>query len=132
MKHIHELTDIDTDQRTGTCPTCGKVKIRTKGFTKIGNRRWICSIKYMEALKKKRLNPKRKRIYIKLYKEQDGKCAICGCKQEENKKRFCIDHCHSSHHIRGLLCNRCNTGIGMFLDNPEFLLSAIKYLKRDA
>lgn len=55
---------------------------------------------------------------------QKGKCAIC-----EQEKRLVIDHCHSNQNVRGLLCNNCNTGLGQFMDNVEFLESAIEYLK---
>ena len=64
--------------------------------------------------------------YDKLYLEQGGVCAIC-CK-DNSGKRLCIDHCHSTGNVRGLLCNRCNAGIGMFLDDTELLASAILYL----
>jgi len=45
---------------------------------------------------------------------------------------FFIDHCHNNGNVRGLLCMRCNTGLGLFLDNPNFLLNAISYLKENS
>ena len=51
--------------------------------------------------------------YNALLKKQNGKCAICG-KSHNNKRRFCIDHCHKTNKIRGLLCNGCNTGVGFY------------------
>ena len=57
-------------------------------------------------------------------KEQNGKCAICG-----KKKKLLLDHLHSSGKRRGLLCNRCNIGLGMFLDNVSSLNAATRYLK---
>jgi hypothetical protein len=56
---------------------------------------------------------------------QQGLCAICG---EEMDNPY-VDHCHSTNEVRGLLCNYCNTGLGMFKDNTDNLLSAIKYLE---
>jgi hypothetical protein len=56
-----------------------------------------------------------------------NKCQICG---DSFKSRPPIDHDHKTGEVRGLLCKRCNVGIGMFLDNPELLKSAIKYLIR--
>jgi len=50
-------------------------------------------------------------------------CWICG-----SSHRLCIDHDHRTRDIRGLLCSRCNTGIGMFKDNPERMGRAIEYL----
>jgi hypothetical protein len=63
-----------------------------------------------------------------MMQNQDSKCAIC-------KKILVlgigthIDHCHLSGKIRGLLCNTCNTGIGLFKESLESLESAIQYLK---
>lgn len=62
--------------------------------------------------------------YEKLLKDQDGFCALCGTKQET----LCIDHCHETDKIRGLLCHRCNMGIGFFNDDPILLKEAIRYL----
>ena len=52
-------------------------------------------------------------------------CIICGSTQ-----RLCIDHCHQTKKVRGLLCTKCNTGLGMFDDDIGKLLSAIEYLRR--
>lgn len=69
--------------------------------------------------------------YEEKLKEQDNRCAICGIYHEEIKrKRLDVDHCHNSGRIRGLLCNRCNTGIGQLKDNKEILQNAISYLKK--
>ena len=67
---------------------------------------------------------------------QDHKCKICG--EEETAlsnqgngevKRLSIDHDHDTGQIRGLLCNKCNTGLGGFQDNVETLQRAILYLE---
>jgi len=39
-----------------------------------------------------------------------------------------IDHCHKSGEVRGSLCTKCNSGIGMFNDSIELLMSACEYL----
>lgn len=57
--------------------------------------------------------------------EQQGRCAICG---DKTGKLF-IDHDHKTGEVRGLLCHFCNSGIGLFRDDPDRLNSAIKYLK---
>jgi hypothetical protein len=68
--------------------------------------------------------------YDRMFVLQGGKCAICFNKKPGGRtKRFFIDHCHKTQKIRGLLCMRCNTGLGLFLDNSEFLFNAISYLK---
>lgn len=59
--------------------------------------------------------------------KQGGLCAICG-KANRSYRRLCIDHCHTSGKVRGLLCDGCNTGLGAFKDSPELLNRAISYL----
>lgn len=67
--------------------------------------------------------------YDKKVKEQENKCFICGIEGGYNKKPLYVDHCHSRGTIRKLLCQHCNSGLGMFRDNPELLLKAAGYLK---
>jgi hypothetical protein len=58
---------------------------------------------------------------------QDGVCAICG--GEELNKMLSVDHNHITNNVRGLLCTKCNLGLGCFKDDISTLESAIKYLK---
>ena len=51
-------------------------------------------------------------------------CMICG-----STHKLCIDHCHTTLNVRGILCSKCNTGLGMFNDNVDALVNAIKYLQ---
>ena len=64
--------------------------------------------------------------YDKIFKSQGGLCAICY--DSEKGKRLAVDHCHSTGKIRGLLCQTCNRGLGMFYDNPVLLRRAISYV----
>ncbi len=71
-----------------------------------------------------------------LIKSQDGVCAICrGSKpavvKKYNKNGLCIDHCHQTGKIRGLLCSLCNLGLGAFKDDIESLSAAVIYLKNN-
>jgi hypothetical protein len=61
-----------------------------------------------------------------LLKSQNFKCAIC----EEAVDTICIDHDHKTGRVRGGLCGRCNSGLGFFRDNPEFLEKAKMYLAK--
>jgi hypothetical protein len=65
---------------------------------------------------------------------QNNKCAICGIDQNSlkdgKKKYLCVDHCHITGSIRGLLCDKCNRGIGLLGDNIDNLFNAIDYLKK--
>lgn len=67
--------------------------------------------------------------YERMLYAQDCACAICGATTPGGGRRhFSIDHCHKTGSIRGLLCGRCNTGLGMFRDNPAALRKAAEYL----
>jgi hypothetical protein len=69
--------------------------------------------------------------YAKMLEAQDSKCAICGTTEPGGKReRFCIDHCHSTSEIRGLLCVSCNSGLGYFKDSAGRLSSAAAYLEQ--
>lgn len=70
--------------------------------------------------------------YQEILDKQNGVCAICKTKPnfDKWKKRFAIDHCHSTGNVRGLLCDACNRGIGMLKDDPNILISAAEYLAR--
>lgn len=61
--------------------------------------------------------------YNKMYDEQNGLCKIC-----DRELPLVVDHCHSSNVIRGLLCDRCNVGLGCFQDDIDRMEKAIKYL----
>jgi len=65
--------------------------------------------------------------YLMLLEQQEFSCAICGEKHTEGKK-LQVDHCHSTGKIRGLLCHRCNKGLGFFRDSADSLNRAIDYL----
>lgn len=57
-----------------------------------------------------------------LLEKQGGVCAICG--DEPNS----VDHDHETGVVRGVLCKRCNSGLGQFKDSVGFLLNAVAYL----
>ena len=58
-------------------------------------------------------------------KEQNNRCAIC---KQLFKKTPCIDHKDKPLRVRGLLCGKCNIGIGQFDDDTVFMVSAVHYL----
>ena len=60
-----------------------------------------------------------------LKESQDNKCAICF-----SEVKLVIDHCHTSMKIRGMLCSKCNVGLGQFKDDTIRLENAIKYLNK--
>jgi len=64
--------------------------------------------------------------YTKLYEDQKGVCAICS--KAPRTRRLAVDHDHKTGRIRGLLCWKCNNGLGIFLDRVEVLASAVCYI----
>jgi hypothetical protein len=60
--------------------------------------------------------------------QQNGLCAIC--LEPPVGRRLAVDHCHKTGEVRGLLCNRCNAGIGLLGDDPQIIGRAVEYLLR--
>lgn len=58
-------------------------------------------------------------------------CQICGVEltKDTTNTGMAIDHCHDTGKVRGVLCNRCNRGLGFFSDNINILHQAINYLR---
>lgn len=73
--------------------------------------------------------------YYEIFDKQMGLCYICkeqGFKMHEGiKENLVVDHNHKTNKVRGLLCNNCNRGLGLFKDNITNLENAIRYLKND-
>jgi|ERR1035437_3924799 hypothetical protein len=84
------------------------------------NRKYILYFKYKITLVK----------YEIMSANQNNCCAICGKHQSELKKALGIDHDHITNKIRGLLCQKCNTGLGYMNDNSEQLRIAADYLDK--
>ena len=91
----------------------GGRKRRTHGFTSAEERR----------CRKYRLTAEQ---YRALVKNAAGRCAICDFAFGDD---FHVDHCHETGAVRGLLCNRCNYGLGWLDDSPPRVLAAYMYLK---
>jgi hypothetical protein len=70
--------------------------------------------------------------YNNFFEQQKGLCAICNrpetLKRKNKQPVLSVDHNHETKEVRGLLCSKCNTGLGSFEDNKEFLKNAIKYI----
>lgn len=72
--------------------------------------------------------------YRDLLAKQGDLCALCR-RPEKSKavsgamKSLSVDHCHTTGRVRGLLCDRCNRGIGLLGDDPERLAKVIEYLQ---
>ena len=101
------------------CRKCKKEKYQESGHLN----QWLTRILYRYNITKKEA--------IKLYNKSN--CDIC---QEEllfdrSNKQKCVDHDHKTDKVRGVLCNSCNAGLGMFKDSPLILNKAINYLNEN-
>jgi hypothetical protein len=67
--------------------------------------------------------------YNRMLDAQGGVCLIC---KRSCSNRLALDHYHATGRVRGLLCVKCNCGLGNFCDNPDLLRAAIRYLEPDA
>lgn len=101
---------------TADCIECNRSK----------NRVGDCSLKRMQ--KRERNLQDRYGIsltdYMSLLSVQDNRCAAC----RNLEKELLVDHDHDTGKVRGLLCQRCNSVIGLAGDNPHILQCAIDYL----
>lgn len=89
-----------------------------------------------EKRKEKSLKIHHKIVYANykaLLEQYDYQCMICKKKLDPISKKYdsmaCVDHCHASNSIRGILCKDCNSGLGYFRDKVENLRQAVRYLE---
>lgn len=134
------------------CKECYKERIRTyrkNNLEYVRNKekeyRNVDPKKYRERDRKRNSSIERKNIrknytlknaynitlneYYSILEKQGGGCSICGETKSNGKNYLCVDHNHSTGKVRGILCDRCNRGLGLFKDSPELLLNAFDYLK---
>ncbi len=88
--------------------------------------------RYRVAYERKRNYGMSQKQFDIMLKKQSGACAICKkpetAQYRGKPRRLSVDHDHSTKKIRGLLCSRCNLGIGLFMHNKDLLEKAILYL----
>jgi hypothetical protein len=64
-----------------------------------------------------------------------GRCQVC--KKElvfraaRHRDKPVVDHCHQTGRVRGILCNPCNTALGLLGDSADNLQRGIEYLKEN-
>lgn len=110
-------TDKKGRRTNKVCRECHKKKCNQRWHGRSQLDRWL-SRNHKYGISKENL--------LNMLEKQEGKCAIC--KQPPKNRALHVDHCHATEKVRGLLCHGCNTGIGLFRDNPLLLQHAINYL----
>ena len=129
MPLAHALVDIDADARTATCSRCGPTSLLRSSSHAAG---WRCRASRNAGDRRAQKHRLRLREYglvretwAALLVAQAGRCAICVTPMCEP----CVDHCHDTGRVRGLLCRSCNLGIGLLGDDAERLAAAADYLR---
>lgn len=70
-----------------------------------------------------------KEEYLEQLDKQKNLCEICG--RKNTRGRFlCVDHCHKTNRVRGLLCHSCNALLGLGGEKPDVLRKAALYLEK--
>ena len=69
-----------------------------------------------------------RQTYNQMVMEQCGNCAICGRPETAKNRQLCVDHDHATGKIRGLLCSRCNTALGLMQDDDRIVRRALSYI----
>lgn len=62
------------------------------------------------------------------YRRSKGPCDICG--KVHPQGRLHVDHCHTTGKVRGFLCSRCNTAIGLLKENVDVMKKALYYVRQ--
>lgn len=112
------------------CIGCGDDFIRTRAAqTYCSGRCWDRKERRRKAAKPPRMQVS-PTFYAQLVSTYGNACNICGAASGGNSRgdRLAVDHDHATGMIRGLLCHRCNTAIGLLRDNRGLLEQAAKYL----
>jgi hypothetical protein len=138
QRKLHSLSEVNVGEATAVCSICGPVKIRVRTGSR-GSQCWS-TIKRYQAKTQPQTTPAMRRRwkykitdeqYAEMVEAQEGRCAIC-----QRPDELKVDHDHSccpgavtcGKCIRGLLCDWCNRGLGIFRDDPGALRRASEYL----
>lgn len=112
------------------CKTCSKARAKrryhaceeTRTGTKLRNRKKLCE-RYGITWEQ----------FGAMFDRQGGGCAICDKPlalfvPHRDAHSACIDHCHTTKQVRGVLCRSCNVGIGGLQDSPALMARAAQYV----
>jgi len=131
------------------CSVCGIV--RKVQYTKWSSICWACNLqkqkgpdhpRYLKSIRSGNHDRKfdillRKKYnitaeqYYEMFKNQEYKCLICKDSQSNHGRKFCVDHNHITKKVRGILCQPCNTAMGLLKENLHTLKTMIDYIKKD-
>lgn len=117
------------DDPVGSCAVCSATLFNhralycstaCKNASRAEARRWVSRLDKYGITKAQ---------FDSLFSAQGSCCAVCKI-ADPGGKGWHLDHDHRTDKVRGILCSRCNVGLGMFRDNPALLEAAIGYLEK--
>ena len=91
-----------------------KAKARENGWSRSDNNHYL-GYKYGITLDE----------YEEMLAGQNGVCASCGT--PPSGRKLSVDHDHETGVIRGLLCQPCNTALGLLKESPDRIASLLAY-----
>ena len=130
------ICKIDDNHRM--CNSCGEIK-ENSSFSNIGKDNFsgkvyqngVCLLcmKDRELTKKYGISL---HDYMVILKKQNGVCAICN-ETNASDRNLAVDHDHITGKVRGLLCGRCNMGIGLLYadKDTQIMKNAIMYIENN-
>lgn len=111
------------------CKDCSKEDVRKRHKLKMDDKNILKRKNYKDRHRYTAIKTAygiSKEQYDNMLADQDNRCAICN----DFMPRPYVDHCHSNNKVRGLLCMKCNTGLGQFRDDIKIMNSAIQYIEK--
>jgi hypothetical protein len=131
LKQPRDILKLKYLPKETACRDCGDYLTTLNQYPScIKQRQFYCkkcwNEKFYHAVRKKKYGLT-KEEYERMQTEQDNKCLIC--ETEIKGKDICVDHCHDTGDVRGLLCRTCNSGLGFFKDTLEILENAVTYMQ---
>lgn len=116
------------------CRTCGEMKPLDEYLRQPTNRDGrrsdckACSIARRREYELRRRYGLTNLAWEAMFEGQGRACAIC--RDGSESMGWNVDHDHKSGKVRGILCGRCNTALGLLRDSPDLCIDAAMYLER--
>ena len=123
---FEDVESICRDKGTKICIKCGEEKPETS-FT----RYYVAAQTEAVCVKCRKNLSDRVSELKKKHSKPDPKtfqCPICERKEFGWKMGATLDHDHKTGNFRGWICNKCNSALGFFEDNINYVQQALNYL----
>lgn len=109
----------------------------TNGYTNYGCRCDVCKASWTAATRESVRRKHLGRAYgltpeqweVK-FDNQGRACASCGDEPKvDSKRRFHVDHNHTTGAVRGILCHSCNVALGHLKEDKQRIRALIDYIE---